>query len=79
MPAGSRSGAWARRIIRLTAPLVPRRERDDWRAEWLAEIAAQLDQHPVAVGPSALQRALGAPIEPGSSVVPGVAEDFPGG
>ena len=63
MGAVDRSTAWAVRIVRLTAPLVPADQRHDWRAEWLAELAAlQVDDsdQPHA---SAWRRALGAPID----------------
>lgn len=62
-----RTFAWASRLVRLTAPLVPRRQRDDWRTEWLAELsahAADAARRPAgAPARSLLAHALGAPVD----------------
>ena len=53
-------------LLRLTAPIVPRGQRQDWRAEWVAELMAESDRpRPGRDGPrgSLLGRALGAPVD----------------
>ena len=62
MGPASRSHMWATRLVRLTAALVPAGQRDDWRSEWLAELAAHTRQ-PDARRSSPLRRALGAPVD----------------
>src|SRR5262245_48068120 len=56
----ARSTHWAHRIVAAAAPLVPASQRDDWRAEWTAELAAHADR---AHGSSLFRRALGAPVD----------------
>ena len=63
MGADDRSTTLAARIVRLTAPLVPAAQRQDWRAEWLAEIAAQDTMDSPRSPVSAWRRALGAPVD----------------
>lgn len=56
----------ARALLQLAAPLVPRAQRDDWYAEWLAELEADAARSRT-VGresrPSLLRRSMGAPID----------------
>jgi putative ABC transport system permease protein len=63
-PAFSR---WPRALVTLAAPLVPRGQRDDWRAEWLAELAAHADalrRDGGGAGTRSLfAHALGAPLD----------------
>ena len=41
-------------LLRLTAPIVPRGQRQDWRAEWVAELMAESDRpRPGRDGPAA--------------------------
>jgi putative ABC transport system permease protein len=47
-------------VIAAAAPLVPSGQRDDWRAEWTAELAALSGRDRPS---SLLRRALGAPVD----------------
>ncbi len=63
-----RSLTVANLVVRLAAPLVPRAQRDDWRAEWLAELSAHADSAAHAStgdagARSLIAHALGAPID----------------
>lgn len=56
----------ARALLRLSSPLVPRAQRDDWHAEWLAELDAEWRRSPAPnreARPSLLRRSMGAPID----------------
>lgn len=66
MPTPRRLPWSARALVALAAPLVPVDQRDAWRQEWLAELAAHLaardrDRHEPR--PSLLAHALGAPLD----------------
>ncbi len=59
---------WIRGLVAVASPLVPRGVRADWRAEWLAELAAHADTLGGRGGDpsrrrSVLAHALGAPID----------------
>jgi predicted permease len=56
----------ARLVVRLFATLVPRSYRAQWREEWLAEIASNVNlgcRFPRKRHPRSFSRALGAPID----------------
>jgi hypothetical protein len=57
---------FARLILRLTAPIVPRQQREDWYAEWSAKLAAEDERPRHSRGDprrSLLGHALGAPVD----------------
>jgi putative ABC transport system permease protein len=56
----------ARLILSLTAPIVPRQQREDWHAEWSAELAAEAERPRHSrddTRRSLLRHALGAPVD----------------
>lgn len=61
MPRTTASQTLASAIVQLASPVVPRAQRDDWRAEWTAELDVATAQG--RSGVSLVRAAVGAPID----------------